>query len=106
MQMLLCHSLLGQWDHMNRQPFVNVEIHQPVIHDVEHTKAILRVGIGVYVYANGVFPPGDAEDGIRVYRLNAVLHLSNGLLYLFVPCNGLHATPPYLVRCAATACTK
>ena len=41
--------ILGKRDNMQRQPFVNAESHKPAIHEVEHTKAILRVGVGVYV---------------------------------------------------------
>ena len=33
--------ILGQGDNIHRQPFVDAKIHEPVIYEIEDTKAIL-----------------------------------------------------------------
>ena len=61
---------MGRRDNIQRQTFVDAEIHEPVIHEVEHTKAIYNICADIDVNAPWVFPLRDAKDSIWVHRLN------------------------------------
>lgn len=93
-------------NHVDGQPFVDVEVYQPITDQIQDGKAVGRVGIGIEVNPHGVFPQCHRKRGLRVHGRDPRLDLSQDSLGLFILYGEGHPACPPGAMCPSTACTK
>jgi hypothetical protein len=69
---------------VNGEPFVDVEINQPITDQIQNGKAVGRVGIGVDIDPHGIFADRHRERGLGISGLDPRLDLRKNLLGFFV----------------------
>src|SRR5262249_49223516 len=79
---------------------------QPVTHEIEHSKGILRIRVGIQVESGWVFPLHETKSRVGIHSPDARLRFCNYALHRVIPGIDTHRAPSSLWRCAVTACTK